>query len=354
MNLEITDPTAQPAARSALDRFAARFLNEERDIVFVRLAALQTLLVLPLAAALYALPRPSWLLAIPYWLLVFAIFLGPYILMLHNVSHRKLFQSRYDWMNGYIPNVLGPFFGESPGTYFAHHVGMHHPENNLEDDLSSTMEYQRDSFIDFMRYFLRFFFFGLIELSFYFYQHKRYQLMRKALFGELGYLVVVIALACWNLRATLIVFLVPFVLARFLMMAGNWGQHAFIDLADPGNCYRNSITCINVGYNKKCFNDGYHIGHHLKATRHWTDLPVEFRENLDRYAAEGALVFRGVDFFAVWFLLMLKRYDWLARRLVALEQTPRTEAELIAHLRERTRSLASWRRATQRAGSPVV
>ena len=354
MNLEITDPTAQPSARSAFDRFAAGFLNEERDIVFVRLAALQTLLVLPLDAALYALPHPSWLLAIPYWLLVFAIFLGPYILMLHNTSHRKLFHSRYDWMNGYIPNVLGPFFGESPGTYFAHHVGMHHPENNLEDDLSSTMEYQRDSFIDFMRYFLRFFLFGLVELSYYFYQRKRYQLMRKALFGELGYLAVVIALACWNLRATAMVFIVPFVLARFLMMAGNWGQHAFIDLADPGNCYRNSITCINVGYNKKCFNDGYHIGHHLKATRHWTEMPVEFRENLARYAAEGALVFRGVDFFAVWILLMLKRYDWLARRLVVLDDTARTEAQLIAHLRERTRSLASWRQATQRTGSPVV
>ena len=36
---------------------------------------------------------------------------------------------------------------------------MHHVENNLPDDLSSTMRYQRDSFLHFLVYFGRFFFF---------------------------------------------------------------------------------------------------------------------------------------------------------------------------------------------------
>jgi hypothetical protein len=337
MALVITDPRQEPRARSALDRFAVRLLNEERDIVFARLAFLQSVLVIPLAVAFFAAPHVSWLLAIPYWLLVLAVFLGPYILMLHNTSHRKLFKRQHEWLNAYIPLVLGPFFGESPGTYFAHHVGMHHPENNLRDDLSSTLDYQRDSFVDFMRYFARFFAIGLIELSVYFHKRGRYALMRKALIGELGYYAGAAALAAWNWRATVVVFLVPFLVARFMMMAGNWGQHAFIDLAAPENCYRNSVTCINVSYNRKCFNDGYHIGHHLKATRHWTEMPLEFEQNLARYAEEGALVFRGVDFFMIWALLMLKRYDWLARRVVALDETPRTEAELIAMMRARTR-----------------
>jgi hypothetical protein len=215
---------------------------------------------------------------------------------------------------------------------------MHHPENNLREDLSSTLEYQRDSALDFLRYFLRFFVLGIVELSVYFYRRGRMQLLRKALIGELGYYAVVAALLACNFRATIIVFVVPFVLARFMMMAGNWGQHAFIDLDDPANCYRNSITCINVSYNRKCFNDGYHIGHHLKATRHWTEMPGELKQNQARYAAERALVFEGVDFFMVWAFLMLKRYDWLAKRVVALDDTPRTQAELIAMMRERTRS----------------
>ena len=46
-------------------------------------------------------------------------------------------------LNLYIPWLLGPFFGETPETYFVHHVGMHHVEENLEDDLSSTMPYKR-------------------------------------------------------------------------------------------------------------------------------------------------------------------------------------------------------------------
>lgn len=339
MALVITDPTHQPTARSAFDRFAARFLNEERDIVFVRLALLQSLLVMPLAVAFYAVAHFAWWFSLPYYALVFAVFLGPYILMLHNTSHRKLFKSQHTLLNSYIPNVLGPLFGESPGTYFAHHVGMHHPENNLRDDLSSTMEFQRDSFIDFMRYFMRFFFIGLVELSYYFYKRGRFALMRKAIIGELSYYAVVGLLAWVNWRATLVVFVIPFCFARFMMMAGNWGQHAFIDLSAPENCYRNSITCINVRYNKVCFNDGYHIGHHLKATRHWTDMPVEFQQNLARYAEERAIVFHGVDFFMVWAFLMLKRYDWLAKRVVSLDDKPRTQQEIIAMLRERTRRM---------------
>ncbi|WP_090601813.1 hypothetical protein [Parapedobacter koreensis] len=42
------------------------------------------------------------------------------------------------------------FFGHMADTYYAHHVGMHHAENNLKDDKSSTMSYQRDSLKSFL------------------------------------------------------------------------------------------------------------------------------------------------------------------------------------------------------------
>ena len=137
-------------------------------------------------------------------------------------------------------------------------------------------------------------------------------------------------------------FIAPFVITRFAMMAGNWAQHAFIDESAPENNYRNSITCINCGYNRRCFNDGYHIGHHLKQTRHWTEMPEDFRKNIGTYAAEQAIVFTGIDFFGVWFCLMLKRYDWLALRVVELGPTPRSQEEIIAMLRART----SWTRSS--------
>jgi hypothetical protein len=261
--------------------------------------------------------------------------------MLHNTSHRKLFRSEWSFFNHYIPMVLGPLFGQSPGTYYAHHVGMHHPENNLEDDLSSTMHYQRDSMIDFLRYYGRFMYRGGYDLISYFYAHKRPKLGRQAFFGELSWFVLVGLCLLVSWRATLVVLVVPFVVIRFLMMAGNWGQHAFIDAATPENCYRNSITCINSAYNRRAFNDGYHIGHHLSATRHWTEMPGDFLANRQKYIDERAIVFHTVDFFLVWLLLMLKRYDWLTRYYVSLDGRQWDRDELVAHLRTRTQRIPS-------------
>ena len=54
-----------------------------------------------------------------------------------------------------------------------------------------------------------------------------------------------------NWRAALVAFVVPWFTIRFLMMVGNWGQHAFIDARRPGDSYVNAITCINSGYNAR-------------------------------------------------------------------------------------------------------
>src|SRR5260370_29620014 len=173
-------------------------------------------------------------------------------------------------MNQYIAWVLGPFFGESPETYFAHHVGMHHPENNLEEDISSTLPYRRDSLVDFLRYFLRFFFGALFQLTRYFAGKRRRALMIRCIIGELTFFAGIFVLFFVDWRATIAVFVLPFVITRFAMMTGNWAQHAFVDQGSPSNNYGNSITCINSTYNPPCFNDGYHIGHHLDSSPHWT------------------------------------------------------------------------------------
>jgi len=337
----VTDPTfvAVPE-RGALARIALRTINDERDLPFLRLMALLSALLIPAAVYIAWPGNFRWWMAPPY-LATIVFFVGPYILMLHNTSHRRLFNRRFGFMNHYIPWVLGPLFGESPETYFAHHVGMHHPENNLEDDLSSTMKYQRDSFLDFMRYFLRFFFLALPDLATYFVRTKRPGLARRAVGGELLFFAAAGALAYVSWQGSLVVLVAPFVMARFGMMAGNWGQHAFIDAATPESCYRNSITCINCTYNRRCFNDGYHIGHHIKQTRHWTEMPPDFLANKQTYYDERAIVFEGIDFFMVWLFLMLKRYDWLAKRYVHLgpESERKSLAEIEALLRERTRQI---------------
>ena len=123
------------------------------------------------------------------------------------------------------------------------------------------------------------------------------------------------------------------------MMAGNWAQHAFIDPNNPDDIYKNSITCINTMYNKQCFNDGYHIGHHLRPALHWTEMPTNFLQNLDKYRKNDVVVFTGLDYFQIWFLLMTKNYNYLSKKFVPLSDNLTTKEAITAFLKSRTRTI---------------
>ena len=333
----IHDPVFVKKSRyNFLQKLLLHLIRDERDLPFIYLCLKITFIVIPVAIYLYIPGQFNWWIASLYLVLNLVIGLGPFVLMLHNTSHRKLFKKEFGLLNYYIPWVLGPFYGESPETYFHHHVAMHHPEENLPPDISSTMKYRRDSIGAFMTYFGRFFFIGIYELTLYFKQRKRTMFLRKVLLGESSFILMCILLSLINWKATLFVFILPFVFVRFGMMAGNWAQHAFIDKNDPGNSYHNSITCINSAYNKKCFNDGYHIGHHLKPAMHWTDMPVDFIKNQNIYASQKAVVFEGVDYFYIWFLLMTKNYNKLASKFVNINHAFPDRDSIIAFLKTRT------------------
>jgi fatty acid desaturase len=336
--MTLTDPIFVPEAHlSAWEGRLLPYLNDARDLPFIRLSLTLLVVNLPLAVLLYVPGMYRWWLAVPYFVLNSLVFLAPFTLMLHNTSHRPLFKRRYQALNLLIPWALGPFFGETPDTYFAHHVGMHHAENNLRADLSSTLRFRRDSLPHFLGYFLRFFFVGWAELTRYHWNKKRYKLLRRLWVGELTFYATVALLASWNFYATLSVFIIPYCFARLALMAGNWAQHAFVDLATPESPYRNSITCVNTSYNRRCFNDGYHIGHHVKPTLHWTQMPADFRDNAQRYCDERAIVFRSLDYFSIWALLMTHQYRLLSRYYVELDTArPKSEPEVIALLRSRT------------------
>lgn len=319
-------------------RWVVPWLNDPRDAVIVGLMA-QCAVLSVLGLSLFFVGKNVWLLAPVYWLVLGLWLLDRFTLMLHCTSHRPLFKPSHRFANAIIPRVLGPFFGQTPTAYFAHHMGMHHPEENLPEDLSTTMPFQRDRFSHWLRYYGRFLFVGLLDLARYFEERGRDKLRRQLVIGEISYIVAIFALMLWNPGATLVVFVVPLVLIRTLMMIGNWGQHAFIHRDHPDDPHLASITCINTRYNRRCFNDGYHIGHHLMARAHWTEYAVEFEQNVGTYAQKDAIVFEGVDFFQVWLLLMTGRWSRLARAFVRLPGAPeRTDDEVIELLKERVRA----------------
>lgn len=288
-----------------------------------------------LATAVWLFPEYRTYLGLVY-IAVFLVYLGPYILMLHNISHRPIFHYSLRFLNFWPQAVLGMFFGMTPYTYFSHHLGMHHPENNLTTDLSSTLKYRRDSFLGFLHYWLSFAIFGIFTLGYYFVKRGRWALFRKAILGEISWYLIITGLVIyWNAEVTLYVFVIPLLLTRFLLMAGNWTQHAFVDTTDPANPYLNSITFIDSPYNKRCFNDGYHIGHHVNMNRHWLDMPGDFLDNLKTYRETQSIVFRKLDYFIIWIFLMAKQYGILSRFFVDLSEKKRSRDEIIDLMRSR-------------------
>ena len=335
--MQIVDPVTTTAPRFLAG--TSRLVQDPRDVSMVWLM-LQCTVCAALGVSLYFLRIP-YLISVPvYWAVLFGGLMDRFTLMLHCTSHRVLFKPEYRFLNQVIPWVLAPFFGQTPNTYFAHHMGMHHREENLPDDLSSTMRFQRDRLDHWLRYYLRFLFIGLFELSIYFYRRKQWKLFNRVLVGEGIYWSSLWALAFVNPIATFAVFVFPLLAIRTLMMMGNWTQHSFVCQKEPENPYRASITCINTRYNRRCFNDGYHILHHVKPRCHWTEHPIEFERALPEYAKHDAIVFDGIDYFEIWLCLMFGRWSRLESRFVRLEGAPvRSKDEVVAFLRERVRPI---------------
>jgi fatty acid desaturase len=339
----ITDPTEVPRyGDGPLSRWCKRALYDPRDEVFVRLT-LKVMAVMSLAMGVLWRGE-HWGFALVY-LAVWGWLVPPVILMLHCTMHRP-FIRQPKWLDRAHPYVMSFFFG-MPTGYAQHHMGMHHVEDNMGEDLSSTLRYRRDSFLHFLVYFARMFFLIIVELPTYLVRKRRSGMAKRAVIGELFHTALVVGTLYLNWRFALVAFAIPYVVVRFMMMVGNWGQHAFINTARENNGIANSITCINSGYNRRCFNDGYHIGHHLKANRHWAELPQDFTESREMYAREGALVFEGLDFFFVSVLLWVGQWRVLAKRFVRLDGQPRSDEEVIAMLKARVHPIreAEWPQA---------
>jgi fatty acid desaturase len=350
---ELTDPTTAPVYGNGwLSRWCEKHLYEARDEVFIRLTlrmiAMQLIAMGALWAAIHYLPITPWIPMAAYFAL-WGYFTPPVILMLHCTMHRKFIKTP-KLLDKAHPLVMSFFFG-MPMGYRDHHVGMHHVEDNMGQDLSSTIRYRRDSFAHFLVYFARMFFLAIVELPLYLVRKKRHVMARHAILSEIFHVSVIVVAMALDWRFGLAAFLAPYFTCRFMMMVGNWGQHAFVNTRRKNNGIANAITCINSGYNKRCFNDGYHVGHHLRANMHWTEMPADFLKNREMYAREGALVFEGLDFFLVSVLLWSGRWDVLAKRFVRLGE-PRSDEEIIAMLKERVKPVREW--PAERIGAPAT
>ena len=285
MDLDIRDPGwTRPDSYSAWERFALGFLRDERDLIFVRVIIMMTFLQMPVSLGMFLLsPKAVAIATLPYIGYIFLGYGARYGLMLHATGHRPLFKREYQWMWNYLPFVLGPWLGHTPTSFRAHHMFMHHAENNMLGDHSTTLPYTRDSFPHFVHYWARFFFLGLVHTPRYLALRGRGSIAWNLMLGELAWLAMVMVALTVNWAAALVTLVLPWFMMRWLMMAGNFAQHAFVDVDNPDSGFGNSNCLINAGYNVKAYNDGYHIVHHERPALHWSEMPTWFQENIDRF-----------------------------------------------------------------------
>lgn len=339
----LTDPVYhEPKSFSRYENFWLKYLNDKRDLPFIHLLTAIHILVIPVAIFLYTPVLNGWywwLLYIPYFYVSQMYFKGRFGLMLHCISHRKPFKKGYVGFYNYVIWFVCPFFGHTPETYFVHHIGMHHVENNMPDDTSSTLAYNRDSPGGFLKYVGRFLLMGFVDIFMYMFNRKRKKLYMRLTYGEMAFYLFCTGMCFVNLKATLFIFIIPFVFARVVMMLGNWAQHSFIDKTNPEDNYTSAINCINTKYNKMCWNDGYHTIHHLRPAMHYTDIPGEFLKLQHEFAEKKSLVFDGIHYLHIFVWLMTKRYDKLADNLVNIDNTFSSRDEAIALMKERTRKI---------------
>jgi fatty acid desaturase len=338
----LTDPR-QPAPPTLLDRLSDRvflpLIADPRDVIFTRLLTRLLLQVVPMAVGLFFLP--AWavgLLAFPYLAFVFARFGGPVMLGLHAVTHRPLFRKPLRPLDRVLTHLLPPLWGMTPFAYRAHHVYMHHSEGNGHDDLSSTASYERDNPWHFAHYWARFTFFGYLHLSSWLWRRGRKDAVLRMVLGE-TVVYGIYGLLLWvNPAAALVVLVLPYLMLRFFMMAGNWTEHAFVDASDPANDFRNSTCLLNTRYNHRCYNAGYHLIHHRLPGLHWADTPAQFERLLPHLVEQDSIVFDGVvNNQQIFWKLMAKDYDFLAEHLVDIGGRRPSKEEKIAFLKSRTR-----------------
>lgn len=339
----ITDPTYTPkVSLTAYEKFWMNFINDPRDLPFIHMLTRIHLTVIPWAILFFTPLFQGWVwwaMYVPYAYLSQSYYKGRFGLLFHCLCHRRIFKKGYGWMHGYVNWCVSIFFGQTPETYFAHHIGMHHVENNQEDDASSTLKYQRDNPVDFMKYYFHFLFAGLIDTFMYFFRRKRKKLYMRLTFGEFSFIVFCILLSFVNFKATLMIFIVPVLYGRLISMLGNWTQHAFIDKNDPEGHFSSVYNCINTSYNTNCWNDGYHSIHHLRPAIHYTEMPLEFLKHLDKYKQHKTFIFDGIHYLHIFYYLMTKNYDKLADSLVNIDNTFKSHEEAVALLKERVKPI---------------
>jgi len=312
-------------------------INDERDKIMVYLILNILISVVPLGIAVFLVNPFSHLLAIFYLALNYGLFLQRFILMLHFSEHKKLFKNKeYYYLNYLIPYILAPLYGVPSGVYKLHHCVMHHVENNVFPwDISSTEPYDRSSIGGFLKYWMYWIWAIWVLTPYYLVKRQKWSYFKKCVKNLFGFAIAVAVLYKFNPIATFYVFLLPVAIATLALSFGNYSQHIFINPKNPKSNYGLAYNCVNCADNMRTFNDGYHIVHHIHSQMHWSELPYGFLKDIKKCIDEDAIIFHGIGFFDVGFMVVTGQFGKLAKHYVNIGNKYSTEEDVVNMFKSR-------------------
>ncbi len=322
-----------------LDRLGRELLRDPRDTPALRLMVSLSLTAVPIFAVQLVLGKPRLLLAIAFYLSLYGLKFQRFVRMFsasHLEAHQRhgYFSEKYDKVFGrYLEFFLGYLYGNCPELGRTAHVCLHHRENSGPDDTRTNMGYDRTSRLDFLWY-LSDNIWTVLGLAPYAYFKARgdEKNRRRMLWGMARYYAYFAAVFIYDWRIGTMFVLVPLLCMNFINAITAWVQHAFCDPERPEDYFANTVTVVDrVNF----LNEGYHLCHHHRSSLHWTEMPVHFERIRDRMKEAGSLVFRDLDFMALFLeLTLLRRMDVLAEKLVPWE--PMNHEQRLALLAKRT------------------
>jgi len=252
----------------------------------------------------------------------------------HKEGHSRsgLFKEPYNsvpmlrnWFNWWV----GMFYGVLPATFAYGHSINHHKYNNGPNDIISTADKPRDSFVNWVAYLPRYYTYAVnISTIKQFVMEGNWKVVWKVFLGSIWFFawLALCAKFLGPVFAVAYVFF-PFCEASILLAAVNWSWHCFLEPGNPENEFVQSITILDGRVN--VLNEDAHVVHHQYPGGHWTDHPGYMDKHWADYAENSASVFRNTHAFEIFGMSVARNYDDLARKYVDLKGE--RDAKLLSH-----------------------
>ena len=216
------------------------------------------------------------------------------------------------------------------------HGQQHHRENTSLQDVYSTSDYDHSSVWDFMRYMVKEVMYQQFMITPYLYFKKiNYkEQARNMIAGNFVYMTLFSLLTWYNWQIALLYMALPWFATNFLMGVIHWTQHTFYGgQKDEKNYLYNTTTILETPVN--FLNEGYHACHHHWKCRHWSEAPALFDDIQGEMKANESIVLKDLSSMDLFLLLMLKRFDAMAKKLVWWEEI--SHQEKVAILKHRVK-----------------